>query len=59
MKAKKIKHIWIGVVFILIKLPLTGYCGGKLIQLLGINIEKFPKERLRVFIGGGVKLDNL
>ncbi len=59
MKVKIIKRIWIGVVSILMKLPLTGYCRGKLIQLLGVNIEKLPKERLRVFIGEGVKFDNL
>lgn len=59
MKVKIIKRIWIGVVSILMKLPLTGYCRGKLIQLLGVNIEKLPQERLRVFIGDGVKFDNL
>ena len=59
MKSKIIKRIWIGVISILMKLPLTGYCRGKLIQLLGVNIEKLPQERLRVFIGEGVKFDNL
>lgn len=59
MKVKIIKCIGIGVVSILMKLPLTGYCRGKLTQLLGVNIEKLLKERLRVFIGEGVKFDNL
>lgn len=45
MKSKIIKRIWIGVISILMKLPLTGYCRGKLIQLLGVNIEKLPQER--------------
>ena len=39
MKVKIIKRIWIGFVSILMKLPLTGYCRGKLIQLIGVNIE--------------------
>lgn len=58
MKVKKLKRIWVGVVSLLMKHPLTGYCRGKLIQLLGVKVKKLYKERVNVFIGERFKFDN-
>lgn len=45
MKVKKLKRIWVGVVSLLMKHPLTGYCRGKLIQLLGVKVKKVIQRK--------------
>lgn len=55
----KIKRILVGVIYTLMKLPMSGYFRGKLLKLTGVKMVIPSNEKLKIFVGENVIIDNL